>query len=478
MATPIPPNRARFTARSIADATGGVARGADAEVVGVTTDSRAVVRGGAFVALRGERDGHAFVDAAVRAGAAVVVVERGRATAGVAVEVDDTLRAWGDLARAHLRAWRARDARRRVVAITGSAGKTTTKELCAAILGAVEPCLATAGNLNNRIGLPAMALCAGDERFLVLEAGMSVPGEIAELGRIAEPDVAVVTNIGLAHAEGVGGTRADVAREKGALYASLGPSGVAIVNADDDAAMAERARTTSRAETFGRAASASYRLVERTSLGAGGSRVVLERAGDRLDLDLAIVGEAAAIDLAAALAAADAANGAPIDVDVVRRGLARLAAIGGRGELRRLADDTLVLDDTYNANPGSMNNALLSLAEIGRAERRRTVAVLGEMKELGPSAPSEHAAIGDRLAEAGIAVALGCGGLIDLALGRAASRGVAVVKAASTAEAAARAVEVVRARDVVLVKGSRSVGAERVVEALVRARGLASEGTR
>jgi len=480
MATPIPINRARFSTASILRATGGrLASGAgNADICGATTDSRAVVPGCVFIALRGERhDAHAFVGAAVKAGAAAIVVDRATNVGGAdVIEVKDTLVAWGDIARAHLREWReARAGDARVVAITGSAGKTTTKELCAVLLGAIGTCAASAGNLNNRIGLPAVALAVEPaHRFVVLEAGMSVVGEIAELARIAEADVAVITNIGVAHAAGVGGTRADVAREKGALYAALGERGVAIVNADDDEAMKQRARTAARAETFGLAASAEYRLVERTPLGARGSRVVVERTGERLVLDLPLVGEAAAIDLVAAIAACDAAYGEKIDGRTIAEALAQLHAIDGRGALRRLGDGTLVLDDTYNANPASVRNALRSLAEIGRAESRRTVAVLGEMKELGPSASKEHESIGDDIAAARVAVAVGCGGLIDRALDRAASRGVRVIKAASTDDAAARALEVVQARDVVLVKGSRSVGAERVVEALVRARGGAA----
>ena len=484
MATPIPENRASFTTSSIAAATGGrVARGEGRDVRGVTTDSRAVVRGGAFVALRGERsDGHGFVANAARAGAHVVVVERGRAPADVeadVVEVDDTLVAWGDLARAHLRAWRrasggTRPAR--VVAITGSAGKTTTKELCAAMLRTVGECHATAGNLNNRIGLPAVALATGESvRFAVLEAGMSLRGEIAALASIAEPDVAVITNVGVAHAEGVGGTRADVAREKGALFEALGDDGVAIVNADDDAAMSQLARTHARrVESFGLHDGATYRLADRTSLGVRGSRIRVTRHGEALEVDLPLVGEVAAVDFVAALAAADAAYGAPIAAANVARALAEHAALGhgaGRGAIRRLGDGTLLIDDSYNANPASVRAALRSLAEIGRAESRRTVAVLGEMKELGQSEAEEHDAIGAAIAEAGVAVAIGCGGLIDLALDRASRAGVTVIKSANTDLAAKEADALVRPTDVVLVKGSRSVGTERVVLALVRTRG-------
>ena len=157
---------------------------------------------------------------------------------------------------------------------------------------------------------------------------------------------------------------------------------------------------------------------------------------------------------------------------MIASALERHAALAGRNSLTRLADKTWILDDTYNANPASVRNALRSLAEIGRSDARRTVAVLGEMKELGASAAREHESLGAAIAECGVAVAIGCGGLIDLALDRAASLGVEVFKETSTISAAERATTCVLPGDVVLVKGSRSVGAERVVEALVRTRGV------
>jgi UDP-N-acetylmuramoyl-tripeptide--D-alanyl-D-alanine ligase len=481
MATPIPSNSARFTAREVVEATGGaLARGGDASSCGITTDSRAVVPGGAFVALRGETsDGHAYVDAAVARGARIVVVERGRGGAVAdadVVEVDDTLRAWGDLARAHLRRWRV--ARRdtsagRVVAITGSAGKTTTKELCASILGAVGACLPTVGNLNNRIGLPATAFCVEPaHRFVVLEAGMSLPGEIAELARIAEPDVAVVTNIGVAHAGGVGGALADVAREKGALYAGLAPNGSAIVNVDDAAAVERAERSSARNVVgFGRGGAARYRIEACESRGGGGAHVVVVRDRDRIAVDLPILGEAAALDFAAALAASDAAVGAPISLDVLSR--IQFRAVAGRGAARLLGRDVLLIDDTYNANPASVRNALTGLAEIGRVESRRTIAILGEMRELGAVSESEHTAIGDAVVAAGVSLVIGSGGLVDLTLERAAKGGVATIRGASTSDAARHAVAEIRPHDVVLVKGSRGVALERVVDEIVRAVGVA-----
>jgi UDP-N-acetylmuramoyl-tripeptide--D-alanyl-D-alanine ligase len=473
VATPIPANQARVDAGSVARATGGrvVNSGqAAGAACGVTTDSRAVTAGSAFVALRGERhDGHAYAGAAIAAGAALVVVERGRAPAAAqgaaVVEVDDTLAAWGAIARGHVRAWRRARVGARVVAITGSAGKTTTKELCAALLRQVAPCHATAGNLNNRVGLPAVALgVEAAHRFAVLEMGMSVPGEIAALAAIAEPDVAVVTNVALAHAGGVGGTLADVAREKGAIFAGLRADGAAVANADDAAVMGEVGRAGSAARvTFGDAPGADVRLVARAPLGHAGSRVTVRRAGRDAIFVVPIAGQAAAIDFLAALAAAEAAVGGPIDDGLVAAALAGVEPLAGRMRVRRLGDGVLVLDDAYNANPASMRAALATLGEI---DARRRVAILGEMKELGPLAEREHAALGADVAGAGVGLLVSCGGLADAIARDAESRGVTVVLAGDAARAAGAAVERVLPGDAVLVKASRSVGAERVVEAL------------
>jgi UDP-N-acetylmuramoyl-tripeptide--D-alanyl-D-alanine ligase len=478
MATVVPPNRAPFDARAAAAATGGtvVRQGQSPRTVrGLTTDSRAVSAGCGFVALRGERhDGHAYVDLAVEAGAALVVVERGKAPRDAradVVEVDDTLAAWGDLARAHLRAWRAARGDARVVAITGSAGKTTTKELCAALLRTVAESHATAGNLNNRVGVPAVALgVEPHHRFAVLEVGMSVPGEIAALAAIVEPDVAVVTNVGVAHAEGVGGGAGAVAQEKGALFAALGPGGTAVANADDALVMGQVAASRAgRVVTFGRSEHSDVRLVRRTALGPEGSRVHLTRKEVESAFVLPLPGEAAAIDFAAALAAAETALGEPLADRSIASALRVLAPVAGRMHPRRLKDGVLVLDDAYNANPASVRAALATLGDFPAPRR---VAILGEMKELGAIAEAEHRMLGEAVAEAGVGLLVSCGGLADATARAAEGRGVEVVFAASAAEAAKAALARVRPGDVVLVKASRSVGAECVVEALVAARGL------
>jgi UDP-N-acetylmuramoyl-tripeptide--D-alanyl-D-alanine ligase len=477
MATPIPKNRASFDARSVSEVAGGsVVRASRPSRIacGFTTDSRSVTAGGGFVAIRGKhRDGHDYVDAAIASGAVLAIVQRGRAPADAradVVEVDDTLAAWGALARAHLLRWRLSNVDARVVAITGSAGKTTTKELCAALLRAVAECHATDGNLNNRVGMPAVALAIeARHRFAVFELGMSERGEIAALASIAEPDVALVTNVGLAHAAGVGGTIEDVAREKGALFAKVRPEGVALASADDAAVLAQLAGCPSaRTVLFGRSERADVRLVRRKALGAEGSRIFVRRADRESAFVLPIPGEAAALDFAAALAAAEAALGTLLDDARIGSALRTLPPIAGRMQVRHLSGDILVIDDTYNANPTSVRAALSALGEMAGARR---VVVLGEMKELGPSAESEHERLGDAVTAAGVKLLVSCGGLADLTARAAKRGGVDVFHANDAAEAALMSVERIRGGDRVLVKASRGVGAERVVDALVRAHG-------
>ncbi len=477
MSTAIPSNAVAFTTGEVAAATRGtIVRGDAARShVGATTDSRAVGKGSIFVALRGEKfDGHAFVDGAVKGGSSLVIVERNRGEAvgkdADVVEVADTLEAWGDLAHAHFLRWKSHGGR--IVAITGSAGKTTTKELCAALLDRVADGHATRGNLNNRVGLPAVVLGLEEKHaFAVLEMGMSEPGEIARLTAIAPPDVSVVTNIGLAHAGGVGGTREDVAREKGTIFEATSDKGTIVINADDPFVVEQAKRSRAKAVMFGRAERAIYRLIGRESLGAKGSRLDLERPAGSLVVDFPLVGEGPALDFVAALAAAEAVSGVTISTADLAAALAAIVLPSGRASVSRLADGTIVVDDSYNANPDSMRSAIESLAEIAACEGRRAVAVVGEMRELGAGAEAAHDKIGDVLAANKIALVIGCGGLADRALARAEAKGVPVRRAKDARGAAKLAVAEIGAGDVVLVKASRGVAAEVVVEALEQARG-------
>ncbi len=388
-----------------------------------------------------------------------------------AVEVDDTLAAWGDLARAHLGGWRELRSDAVVFAITGSAGKTTTKELCAALLRPVNACHATPGNLNNRVGVPAVAFgLEPRHRFAVFEVGMSVRGEIAALARVVQPDVAVITNIGVAHAEGVGGHRADVAREKGDLLAGLSDAAVAVVPHGDEAVTDQLARCRARrVVTFGATEGADYRLVDRGLPGPGGADVRIARGGATLNVRLPIVGQAAAFDLLAALAAIESVTG-PCDAGAITHALAvHLKPLPGRMHARHAANGMTVLDDSYNANPSSVRAALRTLAEV--AAGRRAVLVLGEMRELGPFAVEEHVSLGPAIAASGARIALSCGGLADLAVAAAERTGVPCAAAADADAAGRMAAELAKAGDVILVKASRSVGAESVVQALLRAGG-------
>jgi len=487
MATPIPNNTARLSSAQIMEATGGCIvhqyAGCVADGVGVATDCRAVVPGNVFVALRGARhDGHHFAAEAVHAGAAMLVLERGRTNAVLAhvseaerarvlvIEVDDSLSALGAMAGVHLAQWRRARATRRVVAITGSAGKTTTKEMTAALLGAIQPTHSTRGNLNNRVGVPMVIFGVQDtHEFLVLEMGMSLPGELEAITSFARPDVSIVTNIGLAHAEGVGGIEG-VQNEKGALYRCLGDGGVAVVN-DDDPRVVDAAAVASvqRRVGFGLSPRADYQLRSREPQTPAylGARVSLRTPHRSLDVDVPFAGAAAAVDVASALAAQEvAAGGCVLQPSEIERALQAIR-LEGRTTMRCLGGGIVVIDDTYNANPASMAAALQTLCEVGRGRRR--VAVLGEMKELGAESDGEHVALGDRVADAEVTLAIGCGGRVSLALQRARERGVRVIDAASTDEAVAHAVTEVRASDAVLVKASRSVGAERVVAALLEA---------
>ena len=506
MSTAIPENRFVCDAFTLAAATGGtVVRHLpqDKKAIGVVTDSRSVKTNCVYLALKGDtHDGHAFLSQAEVRGACMVVVERGRGVEAEAslrsvgiVEVDDTLLAFGRLARTHLHSWRRAMPVARTVAITGSAGKTTTKEVCAAILGSIGVTHRSAGNLNNRVGVPAVALALDElSRFCVFEAGMNRPGEIAALAAIIEPDVSILTNVGVAHVGGLAGSaliragrdpREAVAQEKGALLTGTRRSGAVVVNADDPFALSAAGLDSAlgsgsggfggparaRAITFGRASGATYRLVAREPNG-NGSRIVFTRsphsARSPEHIDVTVPGEAFAMNVLAALAAADAAStlagGEILGCDRVSAAIANLR-VEGRLALVPLANGALLVDDTYNANPASFAASLATLGEV--AGGRRRVAVVGEMKELGELASTAHKELGRALANAGVTLAIGCGGaLVNLALTEARTRGVGVVIADDVNDAAREAVSRIVARDVVLVKGSRSVGAEFIVNAL------------
>jgi UDP-N-acetylmuramoyl-tripeptide--D-alanyl-D-alanine ligase len=488
MATPIPTNRCDFTLGDVARATGGTLVGGDpnARVEGVSTDTRALAPGALFVALVGEtHDGHAHLPRAVEAGAAAVLVRRGSVTPLPRVEVDDTLAALGRLARFH--ADRVRAARPvPSVAITGSAGKTTTKELTGAAVRALfGTTLVTQGNLNNLVGVPMTLFTLGAEHAaMVIECGTSARGEIARLGEMVAPDVGVVLNADAGHTQGLG-TVEDVAVEKGALFAAA--TRVAVGNADDPPSLTQLARARGRTLTFGESRGADVRLAGRAVEASGRARVALELsdslrvegAPGTVEVSLGLLGHAAAVDAAAALAAVAAMKGAPLtseDLARVAVAMAQVTPAPGRLNPRRVRD-ALVLDDTYNANPRSVRASLATAREAAEALGTRLVVVLGDMLELGDLSARLHAEVGENVVAARAAVLVTVGPQMALAARVAAAAGIAapiVVETARTDDAATVLAGVLRPGDVVLVKGSRGMRMEQVVEAL--AAGAGGEG--
>lgn len=472
MATALPKSHARFTAAEVLAATGGALVRGDCEAIatGVETDSRAVGAGELFVALRGERhDGHAFLGAVVAAGAAGVVVERDvELPAGpFVVRVESTLRALGDLAHAHRVRLPAK-----VVAITGSVGKTSTKELTAAVLTALgERVHRTEGNLNNLVGLPRTLLSAdAGATVIVAELGMNVPGEIARLAEIARPDVGVVTSVAEVHTEGVGDLEG-VAREKGALLLALATDAIAVATADDPALGPYVAQTPARRRlTFGRARGATIRIEAREAHRNGARVRYAVDFGDgrprATTVELALLGEGAARNAGAALGVALALHGLAA-LTPAAEALAAVRPAPGRMELTLGAFGTLLLDDTYNASPRATENALEAAAEIARETGGRLVAVLGDMLELGALEAELHTRVGEVVARVGTALFVGCGPRMAAAVEEARELGADLaLHVLEPLEAVEPVRQFARGGDVILVKGSRGMRMERVADAL------------
>ncbi len=388
--------------QDILQATGGLSLAGDGGLVftGVSTDTRSLREANLFVALRGDRfDGHGFLGDAVRAGASGVVVDRDLSPetmraigSAAAVQVEDTLAALGQIARF----WRRRFAIP-LLAITGSSGKTTTKEMAAAILAKTKRVLKTEGNFNNLVGLPLTLLGLREEHeAAVLELGTNRPGEIAALTRIAEPVVGVVTNVGPAHLEGLRSLDA-VGEEKVDLFRFLPVNGAAVVNIDDDRIRRLAGTIRRRQITFGTQKDAD---VSAGNIRHGEDRKVrfhLRVQGIGMDLTLPVAGEHNVYN---ALAAAASCSVLGADIEQIRRGLADFKPVAGRMDIVRLRNSACVIDDTYNANPASVQEALKTLRALRGA--CRSAAVLGDMLELGDQAASWHGQVGGFLADSGV----------------------------------------------------------------------------
>ena len=439
-------------------ATGGRLAGADATIAGVSTDSRTIEPGMLFVALAGERfDGNEFVAAAAQRGAAGAVVSKATAAALPQVVVGDTQAALTALAAA----WRSASGAL-VLGVGGSNGKTTTKEMLAAILAGAGPTLATRGNLNNHIGVPLTLLrLEPPHRYAVIEMGANHPGEIAALAALAKPSIALVTNAGDEHLEGFGDL-AGVARAEGEMYAALGPGSTAVINADDPfcetwQAMAPRgarslrfgidAPADVRAQAItGRIESGAFATVFTLSIGDTEARVRLPLAGRHNVLN--------------ALGAAAAAHAAGVAMPVIVAGLERMRPVSGRLQLKPGLRGSWLIDDSYNANPSSVRAGIDVLSGLPGEHWL----VLGEMAELGDETAASHAGVGDYARRAGVTRLFALGAAARYAADAFGARASWFHDAAELADALSASLE---PGITALVKGSRVNRLERVVEQLV-----------
>jgi UDP-N-acetylmuramoyl-tripeptide--D-alanyl-D-alanine ligase len=456
------------SAGQICEWTGGqMLRGRpDQLFTGSVIDSREVRSGDLFVAIVGpNHDAHRFAADVLARGAAGILIESDRIedtlarSDGFIIHVDDTTKALADLARGHRQGFSGP-----LVAITGSNGKTTTKELCADILGGIGATLATRGNLNNNFGVPLTLLrrSEGDD-YAVIEIGMNHRGEIAELAQIAQPTIGVLTNVGTAHIEYLG-SRDAIAEEKGDLLASLPSEGIAIIGRDEPTAFAQAKRTRARVLSFGRHSDADLCASAVRFLEEGAFVFELESPFGHGEIRVPGLAETMVEN---ALAAAGGAFAAGASFDAVVRGLANHAGVPGRMQPRMLSGGILVIDDSYNANPQSMRNALETLARLETSGRR--IAVLGQMGELGEASDAAHRDIGERVGTLGLDALFVLGDSAELVAESACAAGLdpGCVHVGEDHAALARALRAELAKDDrVLFKGSRSAGMEKIIHAL------------
>jgi len=451
-----------FSVEDVVRGTGGALVGGDlgVPVAGVSIDTRTLSVGEAFFAIVGhERDGHAFVDEAVARGAACLVLSslpddlRGSTPV---VLVEDTTLALGRLAAYH----RARFSLP-VAAVTGSNGKTTTKEMMASVLGVLGPVLKPESSFNNQWGLPLTLFRLGPEhRAAALELGANQPGEIAALARICQPTVGVVTVVAAAHTEFFGSLEG-VQAEKSALVRAIPPEGAVVLNADDARVLAMREQAVARVVTYGTSGAADVRAVGSADETGDGVCFTVAMGGRRRPVRLAFAGRHNVVN---ALAAAGVGHALGLGLDQIAEGLEVARPAKGRCVWRRSGDIT-ILDDTYNANPSSVRAALDTLA-AGAGTARRVV-VLGDMLELGEGAEAAHREVGRAVAAAGVAEFIGVGRHARAAVDAARAAGLGKSHHTTTFEdTVVLLLKRLVPGDALLVKGSRGMRMEQVVEAL------------
>jgi UDP-N-acetylmuramoyl-tripeptide--D-alanyl-D-alanine ligase len=410
------------------------------------------------------------------AGASAVLVEQPvEVPARVSVLlVRSTLEALGALARAYRNRWQGT-----LVAVAGSAGKTTTKTAIAELFETLAPgaVLSTPGNLNNAIGVPLVLLCLSEKhRFAVVEIGTNQPGEVLALTRMAGPNLGVLTLIGLEHSEGLVDLDG-VEAEEGAMLSAIISGGAIVFNGDDERVSRQVARAAHLGKlSYGFGEGLCYRVVERNTSASGASELVLSRPDkSRLVAKSRLLGEAGGYAALAALAVAERALGTPVSGETLSRALQsdRVAAAGRLFPVE-LADGSLLIDDSYNSNPASLESSLAVARELADLRGAGRFLVLGEMRELGELSRSEHERMGRGLGRAGARALIALGGDARFFVEACPEAGPPAAFADDAGAAVSLVLDRVEQGDVILVKASRGVGAERVVEGLIEAKGRAA----
>ncbi|MBW2631100.1 MAG: UDP-N-acetylmuramoyl-tripeptide--D-alanyl-D-alanine ligase [Deltaproteobacteria bacterium] len=435
---------------------------------GLSTNSEDVIGGNLFIPLIGERfDGHSFIPDAIKNGASGLLVQRGeeeitgRVPGDLSVVlVDDTLRALGNIANL----WRNKFTIP-VVAVTGSSGKTTTKEMIATVAGLSGNVLKSRGNYNNLVGLPLslLELKPGHE-MAVIEMGTNRRGEIERLTTIAEPDIGVITNIGPAHLEGFGSVDV-VMEEKGDLFSNMKDNGVAVTNRDDEFSRILADRWMGRNISFGIDENAFVRAERIFMRGERGVSFTLEMGGIGKGIDMNVVGRH---NIYNALACAAACQAMDIEYDLICEGLSAFRQIQGRMDVHRLKSGGIVIDDTYNANPASAMEALKALSDL--KGNNESIVIFGDMLELGEEAERLHEKIGRAMADTGVGSVFLRGGFSG-AVARGAIEGGLREDHIYFAETPDRIMETLRSllreEDWILVKGSRNMKMEEFLQAII-----------
>ncbi|HYR23350.1 MAG TPA: UDP-N-acetylmuramoyl-tripeptide--D-alanyl-D-alanine ligase [Chthoniobacterales bacterium] len=427
----------------------------------ISTDSRTIKKGELFAALRGENfDGHKFVEATAKAGAAGAIVDlnwKGKVPSKFAViRAQDTLLAYQNLAANYRKSLSVK-----VLAITGSNGKTSTKDFAASVLGRKFRVTKTQGNFNNHVGLPRTILEAtSQDEVAVWEIGMNHPGEVAPLAKIAAPDAAIITNIGVAHIEFMG-TREAIAKEKGSLAEAVGAEGAVILNADDPFSKDIAGRTRARV-IFAGTKDGTIRAIDIQQSADGSEFTILEGA-HQCRGKLPVPGMHMVQNALLAIAAGRAFG---LSLEEAAAGLASAPLTKARLQIKEI-NGVQFLDDSYNANPDSMKAALQTLVELDTDGKR--IAVLAEMRELGEETQRDHEEVGQAAAAFGIDHLIGIGEMGAVISHAAEKAGLEKSHAVgSTSEAAELLTEIAAPGDLVLIKGSRLARTEAVIEAFAK----------